>query len=51
MNMVKGTHLDLLLDIVIPTGHHMDVLLVPWLLLVQNFSDEKHHGMTEVCLT
>ncbi len=48
--MVDRTRLDLLLGIVIATGHHIDVLPVPWLLLVQNFSDEKLYGTTEVCL-
>ncbi len=47
--MVKGTHFDLLLDVVIAPGHHVNVLPVPRLLLVQNFSNEKLHGMTEVC--
>ena len=51
MKMVDGTRLDLLLDIVIATGHHIDVLPVLRLLFVQNFSDEKLHSMTEVCLT
>ncbi len=51
MKMVKGTHLDLLSDVVIATGHHIDVLPVPRLLLVENFSDEKLHSMTEICLT
>ena len=50
MKMVDGTCLDLLLDVMIATGHHIDVLLVPWLLLVQNFSNEKLHSTTEVCL-
>ncbi len=49
--MVKRNHLDFLLDIVIATGHHVDVLLVPRLLHVQNFSNEKLHSTTEVCLT
>jgi hypothetical protein len=51
MKMADGTCLDLLLDAVIATGHHIDVLPVLRLLLVQNFSDEKLHGTTEVCLT
>jgi hypothetical protein len=51
MEMVDGTWLDLLSDIVIATGHHIDVLPVPRFLLVQNFSDKKLHGMMEVCLT
>ncbi len=49
--MVEGTRLNLFLDIAIATEHHIDVLPVPRLLLVQNFSDEKLQGMTEVCLT
>ncbi len=48
--MVKGTCLDLLSDVVIAIGHHRDVLLVLRLLLVQNFSNEKLHSTTEVCL-
>jgi hypothetical protein len=48
MKMVEGTCLDFLSDIVIATGHHIDVLPVPWLLLVQNFSNEKLHGTMEV---
>jgi hypothetical protein len=51
MKMVEGTRLDLLLDVVIATGHHVDILPVPWLLLVQNFCNEKLHSMAEVCLT
>jgi hypothetical protein len=51
MKMVDGTCLDLLLDVVIAIGHHIDVLPIPWLLLVQNFGNEKLHNMTEVCLT
>jgi hypothetical protein len=51
MKMVEGTCLDLLLDVVIATGHHVDVLPVPWLLLVQNFNSEKLHITMEVCLT
>jgi hypothetical protein len=51
MKMVEGTCLDLLLDVVIPTRHHIDVLLAPWLLLMQNFSNKKLPGTTEVCLT
>ncbi len=51
MKMVEGTRLDLLLDVVIATGYHVDVLLVLRLLLVQNISNEKLHGTTEVCLT
>ncbi len=51
MMMVDGTHFYLLSDVAIATRHHRDVLPVPWLLLVQNFSDEKLHGTTEVCLT
>ncbi len=51
MKMVEGTRLDLLLDVVIATGHHVDVLLVPRLLLMQSFCNEKLHSMTEVCLT
>ncbi len=35
----------------IATGHHVDVLPVPPLLLMQNFSNEKLHSTTEVCLT
>ena len=51
MKMVNGTRLDLLLDIVITTGHHIDVLPVPWQLLMQNFSNEKLHNTMEVRLT
>jgi hypothetical protein len=51
MKMVNGTCLDLLLDVVIAAGHHIDVLPVPQLLFVKNLSNEKLHGMTEVCLT
>ncbi len=51
MKMVDGICLDLLSDVAIATRHHMDVLPVPWLLLGQNFSDEKLHNMMEVCLT
>ncbi len=48
--MINEAHLNLLLDILIATGHHVDVLSVLWLLLVQIFEDKKLHSMTEVCL-
>ncbi len=51
MKMIKGTCLDLLSDVVIANKYHVDVLLVPWLLLMQNFSNEKLHSTMEVCLT
>ncbi len=51
MKMVEGNCLDLLSDIVIATKHHVDVLPVRRLLLVQNFRNEKLHSTTEVCLT
>ncbi len=51
MKLVKGTHLNLLLDIVITTRQHVEVLPVPRLLLMQNFSNEKLHSRTEVCFT
>ncbi len=51
MKMVDGTCLDLLSDVLIATGHHIDVLQVPWLILMQNFSNEKLHGTTKVSIT
>jgi hypothetical protein len=51
MKMIDGTHLNLLFDVVITTGHHIDVLPAPWLLLEQKFNNEKLHGAMEVCLT
>ncbi len=51
MKMVEGTFLDLLSDVMIATGHHVDVLLVPRLLFVQNFCNENLHSTMEVCLT
>jgi hypothetical protein len=50
MEMINGACLDLLPDVVIITRHHVDVLLVSWLLLVQSLDDKKLHGMTKVCL-
>ncbi len=44
MKMVNGTCLDLLSDVVIATRHHIDVLPVLQLLLVQNFSNDKPIG-------
>ena len=51
MEIINRAHLDLFLDIVVATRHHVDVLLVLWLHLVKSFDDEKLQGMTKVLLT
>jgi hypothetical protein len=50
MKMIDGARLVPFLDIVLPTGHHVDVLLILWLSLVESFDDEKLHSMTKVLL-
>jgi hypothetical protein len=50
MEMIDGACLDLFLDVVVTTRHHVDVLLVSWLQLVESYDDEKLHGMTKVLL-
>ncbi len=50
MEMINGARLDLFLDIVVPTGHHVDLLLVSWLWLMESFDDEKLRGTPEVLL-
>jgi hypothetical protein len=47
---IDGSHLDLFLDIVVATGHHVDVLPVLWLCLVKSFDDKKLHSTTKVLL-
>ncbi len=34
----------------VATGHHVDVLPVSWLWLVESFDDEKLHDTTKVLL-
>ncbi len=50
MEMIDRACLDPFLCIVVATGHHVDVLPVLWLWLVERFDDEKLHGMTKVLL-
>jgi hypothetical protein len=50
MEMIYGAHLDHFLDVVVATGHHVDVLPVLWLWLLESFDDEKLHGTTKVLL-
>jgi hypothetical protein len=35
MEMIDVACLDLFLDVVVAIGHHIDVLLIPWLWLVE----------------
>jgi len=41
MKMVQGLHHEVLMDPMIPTGRHIDVLAIPWLLLVQRLLEEQ----------
>ncbi len=50
MKMINGVHLNLVLNIIIATGHHIDVLLALWLLFVQSLHDKELHGTTKVWL-
>ncbi len=50
MEIIDGDRLDLFSDIVVATGHHVDVPPVSWLQLVESFDDEKLHGTTKVLL-
>jgi hypothetical protein len=50
MEMIDGARLNLFSDTVVPTGHHVDVLPVSGLWLVENFDDEKLHGTMKVLL-
>ncbi len=52
MEMIDGACLNLFLNVVVATGHHVDVLPVLWLwLIMESFDDEKLHSMTKVLLS
>jgi hypothetical protein len=50
MKMINEACLDLFSDVVVATGHHIDVLPVLWLWLVESFDDEKLHGTMTMLL-
>jgi hypothetical protein len=50
MAMIAGACLDLFLDVVVATGHPVDVLPVLWLWLMESFDDKKLHGTAKVLL-
>ena len=48
MKMVQGLRHEVLMDPIIPTGRHIDVLAIPWLLLIQRLLEEQVDHTSEV---
>ena len=48
IKMVQGLRHEVLMDPMIPTGHHIDILAIPWLLLVQRLLEEQVDCTSEV---